>query len=325
MFKRDSTGNIYIGVRNSKNENLSDIATVVAQVFAQNKRIPEQGGANRNTNMALAREKGGSSTLNTIPVAEHGFFFDAKADFHDHINLRYCWPLENLPTTCPCGESYTVDYSQICKLSGFIHMRHDDTTNFLASCMKEIHNNVETEPKLQPLTGKSLRHRTANTARANIRVRGFWTQGRNAFFDTRVSTLTREAIGPNPSSRFFRKWRERKKEYRERINEIEHASFTPLVFSACGGMDKEASVVVKRLAGDLATKRNESYSQVVGWMRCSLAFSLARSAIRCVCRSRSTRRRDIRQSPMDLIQAETRFECEWTVHVYPDSHKPLEL
>ncbi len=81
-------------------------------------------------------------------------------------------------------------------------------------------------------------------------------------------------------------------------------------YSACGGMGKEATVVVKRLAGDLATKRNENYSQIVGWMRCSLAFSLARSAIRCVRGSRSTRRRDIRQSPMDLIHAETRFECK---------------
>ncbi len=85
-------------------------------------------------------------------------------------------------------------------------------------------------------------------------------------------------------------------------------------------MGKEATVVVKRLAGDLATKRNENYSQVVGWMRCSPAFSLARSAIRCVRGSRSTHRRDIRQSPMDLIHAETRFECEYTVHVYPNSH-----
>ena len=31
----------------------------------------------------------------------------------------------------------------ICKLSGFIHMCHDDPTNFLASCMKEIHNDDE--------------------------------------------------------------------------------------------------------------------------------------------------------------------------------------
>ena len=137
--------------------------------------------------MAQSREKGGSSTLTTIPVAEHGFFFDAKADFHDHVHLRYCWPLDNLPSFCPCGERFTVDHAQICKVSGFIHMRHNDPTHFLASCMKAVYNDVEVEPKLQPLTGESLRHRTANTvhdARADIRVRGFWTQGSNAFFDT---------------------------------------------------------------------------------------------------------------------------------------------
>ena len=139
--------------------------------------------------MAQAREKEGSSTLSTIPVAEHGFFFDVKADFHDHIHLRHCWPLENLPSSCPCGERYTVDHAQICKMSGFIHMRHDDPTDFIASCMKEVYNDVEVEPKLQPLTGESFWHCTTNTdpdARADIWVRGFWTQGRNAFFGTRV-------------------------------------------------------------------------------------------------------------------------------------------
>ena len=190
--------------------------------------------------MAQAREEGGSSTLTTIPVAEHGYFFDVKADFHDHIHLRYCWPLDNLPSICPCGERFTVDHAQICKLSGFIHMRHDDPTVFLASCMKEVHNNVEVEPKLQPLTGETSRHRTANTdpdARADIRVRGFWTQSNNAFFA--CFTPTREATSPSPSSLYFRKMEEEKKrEYRERIKEVEHGSFTPLVFSTCGGMGR---------------------------------------------------------------------------------------
>ena len=142
--------------------------------------------------MAQAREKGGSSTLTTLPVAEHGFFFNVKSDFHDHIHLRYCWPLDNLPSICPCGDRYTVDHAQICKLSGFIHMRHDDPTNFLASCMKEIYNDVKIEPRLQPLTGESFHRSVTNTdpdARADIRVRGFWTNGSNAFFDTRVFYL----------------------------------------------------------------------------------------------------------------------------------------
>ena len=149
------------------------------------RRLPEA----QQCAMAQAREKGGSSTLTTIPVTEHGFFFDAKADIIDRVHLRYSWPLDNLPSFCPCGERFTVDHAQICKVSGFIHMRHNDPTDFLASCMKEVHNDVEVELKLQPLTGESLRHRTANTdpdARVDIRVRGFWTQGSNAFFDTRV-------------------------------------------------------------------------------------------------------------------------------------------
>ena len=64
--------------------------------------------------MAQVCEKGGSSTLTTIPVAEHGFSFDVKAGFHDHIHFRYCWPLDNLPYICPCGERYTVDHAQMC-------------------------------------------------------------------------------------------------------------------------------------------------------------------------------------------------------------------
>eukprot|EP00117_Sycon_ciliatum_P032471 scpid81869/ scgid25173/ len=40
--------------------------------------------------MSLAHEKGGSSTLTTVPMAEHGFSFDAKADYDDHIRLSYC-------------------------------------------------------------------------------------------------------------------------------------------------------------------------------------------------------------------------------------------
>ena len=272
------------------------------------RRLPEV----QQRAMVLAREKGGSSTFTTIPVAEHGFFFDVKADFHDHVHLRYCWPLDNLPSNCPCGERFTVDHAQICKLSGFIHMRHNDPTDFLASCMKEVHNDVEVEPKLQPLTGELFRHRTTNTdpdARADIRVRGFWTQGSNAFFDTRVFYPYARCYRSKPLKALFQKMEgDKKREYGERIKEVEHGSFTPLVFSSCGGMGQEAAVVVKKLADALAKKRIENYSRVVSWMRCCLAFSLARSAIRCVRGSRSIHRRTLYQAPVDLVLAEAQME-----------------
>ena len=116
-----------------------------------------------------------------------------------------------------------MDHAQICKLSGFIHMRHDDPTVFLASCMKEVH---KVEPKLQPLTGETFRHRTANTdpdARADIRVRGFWTQGNNAFFDTRVFYPYARSYQSKPLKSLFQKMEEEKKrEYGERIKEDDH-------------------------------------------------------------------------------------------------------
>ena len=140
-------------------------------------------------------------------------------------------------------------------------------------------------------------------------MRGFLTQGSNAFFDTRVFYPHARCYRSKPLKSLFRKMEgDKKREYGERIREVEHGSFTPLVFSTCGGMGQEASVVVKKLADALATKRNEGYSRVVSWMRCSLAFSLARSAIRCVRGSRSTRRRTHHQAPVDLVQAEAQME-----------------
>ena len=261
--------------------------------------------------MALAREKGASNTLTTIPVAEHGFCFDVKSDFHDHVRMRYCWPLDNLPASCPCGARYSVDHAQICKLSGFIHMRHNDPTDFIASCMKEVHCDVEVEPKLQPLTGEVLQRRTANTdpdARADLRVRGFWTDSRNAFFDTRVFYPHASSYRSRSLSSLYRSFEgEKKRAYGERILHVEHGSFTPLVFSSCGGMGHEAAITVKRLASALAVKRHAPYSQMVCWLRCMLSFSLARSAIRCVRGSRSIRRRHFDHAPVDLVRAEAQL------------------
>ena len=142
--------------------------------------------------------KGASNTLTTIPVKEHGFYFECKSDFHDHVHLRYGWPVDRLPSSCPCGARYSIQHSQICKLAGFISMRHDDITDFLAKCLKQVHNDVEVEPPLLPLTGETFRHRSANTesdARADIRVRGFWTDSQMHFLTRGCFIPTRQAIG----------------------------------------------------------------------------------------------------------------------------------
>ena len=70
--------------------------------------------------------------------------------------------------------------------------------------------------------------------------------------------------------------------YGQRIREIELASFTPIVMSTAGGIAPEAITFYKRLASLLPSKWGDKYCVVMGWLHCSLSFSLLRSAIACV-------------------------------------------
>ena len=74
---------------------------------------------------------------------------------------------------------------------------------------------------------------------------------------------------------------------------IEHGSFTPLVFSASGGMGPTARVFYKKLASMIAVEHNKAYSKTLNWMRCRISFSLLRSAVMCLRGSRSSRGRPV--------------------------------
>ena len=83
----------------------------------------------------------------------------------------------------------------------------------------------------------------------------------------------------------------KKRAYEQRIREVEHGSFTPLVFSASGGMGNAARIFYKRLASLIADKSNSPYSITLAWLRTRLSFSLLRSAIQCIRGTRSSRGR----------------------------------
>ena len=83
--------------------------------------------------------------------------------------------------------------------------------------------------------------------------------------------------------------RKKKREYGDRVREVEMGCFTPLVFSTVGGMGREAMATFKRLANLLAEKKNEPYSVVLGWLRVRMSFSLLRSALACLCVRRTKR------------------------------------
>ena len=82
---------------------------------------------------------------------------------------------------------------------------------------------------------------------------------------------------------------EKKIKYGRRIIDIEHGSFTPLVFSCFGGMSRECGAFYKKLAEKLAEKRNITTSEATCFLRTKISFSLVKSLVLCICGSRSLR------------------------------------
>ena len=68
---------------------------------------------------------------------------------------------------------------------------------------------------------------------------------------------------------------------------VEHGTFTPLVFSVTGVMGKECSVFHKHIAEKIARKTEQPYNELISVIRCKLSFLILRSALICVRGSRS--------------------------------------
>ena len=118
------------------------------------------------------------------------------------------------------------------------------------------------------------------------------------FFDVRV-------FNPGaPSNCLFksaycRHEREKRCQYEQRVHEIEHGHFSPLVFTTTGGMGDAASQVYRRLANLLTEKLELSYGEVMGWIRCKLSFALVRLAIMCIRGARSWMHSPVFDAPLD--------------------------
>ena len=122
-----------------------------------------------------ACEKGSSSWLSALPIADHGFHLN-KREFRDALCLRYDWSLPNVPQHCSCGKHFSVDHAMTCHLGGFLTVRHNDIRDFTASLLMEVCHNVATEPTLHTLNGETFSYRTANTdaeARATLEQEDF--------------------------------------------------------------------------------------------------------------------------------------------------------
>ena len=240
----------------------------------------------------LVKEKGSSTWLTALPLVEHGFALH-KGAFHDALALRYGWTPYEMPSTCTCGSKFLVEHALSCAKGGFPTIRHNEIRNLTVTLLTEVCHDVFIEPRLQPMSNETLAGSSANRqdgARLDIAASGFWGGTfERTFFDFRVFNPHAPSNRHTQLSSCYRKHEQvKKRAYEQRIREVEHTSFTPLVISATGGLASEASTFYKRLASLLASTLDHPYSSTLCWLHCSLAYCLLRSTIQSIRGARSS-------------------------------------
>ena len=167
-----------------------------------------------------------------------------------------------------------------CKTGGFTTVRHKRVRDFEAQFLTEICNDVEIEPPLQPLEGEIINGLIGVNAKPDVRARGFWREGQNAFFDVRITNTNSESQRHLPSEKIFTKHeREKKRQYNNRIMNVEHGTFTPLMFSVNGGMAKECLKFHKFVPEKIANKSGCRYEEVLSIIKCKLSFLNLRASL----------------------------------------------
>ena len=145
---------------------------------------------------------------------------------------------------------------------------------------------------LQDISGEHLNRGSnkAQDARLDIPTRGFQERHQPAFFDVRVchpNAVSYRDLEPQQIYRIHEN--EKKRLYSKRVLDIEHGTFTPLVFTTTGGMGKECLMYHSRLAQPIAIKKGEQYAKTISWIRTRSSFALLRSALACLRGSRTRR------------------------------------
>ena len=114
-----------------------------------------------------------------------------------------------MPSKCPCGQKYNLNHAMNFKRSGFVDMRLSNVRDFEANLLIMIQK-----------------------ARPDIRARGVWRQGQNAFFEIRLTNVNAKSQKNQTVETILKKYEKKKKRpYNSRIMNVEHGTFTPLVFS----------------------------------------------------------------------------------------------
>ena len=266
-------------------------------------KLLSEGNKELGRQIALLSEKGASSWISTLPLKECGFVL-SKQQFQDAIRIRYNIPLDGISQECACGKTNSIDHSLICKLGGYVSLRHNHLRDTLSHVLGVVCIDVVVEPSLLPISNEELPRGTTLTAdaRLDISCRGFFSPLDKTFIDIRVLHPNSLSNAEKPLKGMYQAHeKEKKTKYLHRVIQVEKSSFTPFVISTTGGMAPEADAFLKRLSQKLSTKLDQSYSNTVGYLRRKLRIELLKTVLMAVRGYRKSKTVNISDLDLNLL------------------------
>ena len=113
--------------------------------------------------------------------------------------------------------------------------------------------------------------------RGDIGAHGFWKQGRTTIFDIQVCDTDAKSYENCKSKKVSESTTCRKKDtYKEACLE-RHQDFTPMIYSVHGTANKHARAAEKWIAGMLAAKWTQEYSQMAGFVQTRMCLTIVHS------------------------------------------------
>ena len=147
--------------------------------------------------------------------------------------------------------------------------------------MRDISHNERIEPPLLEVSTQEIPDLPKSAikgdeARADFGANGFWQW---ASFDVKVCNL----LAPSYRNKSWVNTlspmeKDKKRKYNTRIQQIERGTFTPLIFGATGGVAREFSIFLRRLA----EKTKETKANIISAIRGKINFTLLRSVVTCL-------------------------------------------
>ena len=206
-----------------------------------------------------------------------------KQEFHDAVALRYNFKISNVSGLCFCNQKNSINHSLICKMGGYVHLRHNSMRDTIAELLTPVCYDVVTEPPLLELDGEVLPKGTITSpeSRLDVSARSFWTPMDKVYTDVRIFHPHAPSNVKMELKQMYKHHEDMKKRsYMHRVQQVEKGSFTPLVFSTTGGVGVEADRFFRRLAEKMTQKNHSThYSDNVSFIRRRLRFDLLRTTL----------------------------------------------